>query len=936
MKKVLFTLTLFLMSVSAALAQTWDFKEEGFTETDKENLAADAANWAYDATNNRYGNVFTSLTVGALTANGVALESVDGLLFTITKADAVRLDSKKSSLTLNQKSTITIKGLKKDYIVKVECQSSSKDVARTIIATNVTPATAKDFAEPGYKSGAGIITNTGTVTADGDITLANTGGIYIYSIEVIDPNQETPDVPGAFHNVSASKLKNQMLLTVDGDSKYYNTSDVKATINPTSGVFTVASKTNDWFDTYASGKVSDVSFVKAQLDSESGDIDNSDKTKVSLKAAQSWFQSAFVEWLPYEGATTYNVYVKGGQYSDFTKIDYQLVRDYGTYGRADALGLKAGEYELKVVPVVNDAEVAEAANIATGLNVRAHDRSGFAFNTSKTPGAYNADGTLKANTQIVYITDANKDKVTLDVVMSSKGTLTTCTGLQGILNGIKKGLDKRPFLFRLIGNINVPTGDKGDIVIDMNKSDISAGVTIEGVGNDAVANGWGIRLKGARYAEVSNIGFMNCSSSEGDNVGLQQDNEHVWVHNCDMFYGNPGGDADQAKGDGALDCKGSNYVTFSYNHFWDNGKCNLLGLSEKRYDLYITYHHNWYDHSDSRHPRIRFYNAHVYNNYYDGNAKYGVGSTNGSSVFVENNYFRNTNRPMSISMQGSDNGTFSKEDGGIIKEYGNAFVDMKKLNFTPYSKNTVDFDAYDASSRDEQVPATVTSKKGGNKYSNFDTSSSMYAYTADKAEDVPAMVAGQFGAGRVQHGDFQWTFNNSVDDASYDVNAALKTAVTNYKSTLVKIFGGENTGVDPTPTPDPTPDPDPDPTPDTPEIEGTVLVTFTGSKPSNGAVTLVAGSYSTSKGTATIDGTAYTTCIKMESATDITVKVDKDVNATFYFGDTESAGMVLDGETISGTSSTYTTTLASGTHAVKRNGKVKNNLYGIKLVPVTE
>ena len=111
------------------------------------------------------------------------------------------------------------------------------------------------------------------------------------------------------------------------------------------------------------------------------------------------------------------------------------------------------------------------------------------------------------------------------------------------------------------------------------------------------------------------------------------------------------------------------------------------------------------------------------------------------------------------------------------------------LRFTPYSKNSEDFDAYDASSRDEQVPETVVSKKGGNKYSNFDTASSMYVYAPDKAEDVPAAVAGQFGAGRMQHGDFQWDFNDSVDDASYDVNQPLKTAVTNYKSQLIKIFG---------------------------------------------------------------------------------------------------------------------------------------------------
>ena len=102
----------------------------------------------------------------------------------------------------------------------------------------------------------------------------------------------------------------------------------------------------------------------------------------------------------------------------------------------------------------------------------------------------------------------------------------------------------------------------------------------EGVGNDATANGWGLRLKTANYVEVRNLGFMNCDSGEGDNVGLQQANNYIWVHNCDMFYGHAGSDGDQAKGDGALDSKKSNYVTMSYNHFWDTGKSNLVGLSE--------------------------------------------------------------------------------------------------------------------------------------------------------------------------------------------------------------------------------------------------------------------------------------------------------------------------------------------------------------------
>jgi len=335
----------------------------------------------------------------------------------------------------------------------------------------------------------------------------------------------------------------------------------------------------------------------------------------------------------------------------------------------------------------------------------------------------------------------------------------------------------------------------GDIVIE-NSNNASGSITFEGIGDDAVADGWGLRLKSASNVEVRNIGFMNCDSGEGDDIGLQQDNNHIWVHNCDFFYGQAGSDADQIKGDGALDCKKSTYVTFSYNHFWDNGKCNLLGLSEGTTSgLYITYHHNWYDHSDSRHPRVRYYSAHIYNNYYDGNAKYGVGVTTAASVFVEGNYFRNCKYPMLISMQGTDvyqsEGTFSSEDGGMIKAFNNYMTGQSR--FVPYgssdfANSTVDFDAYVAASRNETVPSSVKTKQGSNTYNNFDTDASvMYSYTVDSPDGAKEKVM-QY-AGRVNGGDLKWTFNNSVDDTSYAVNSGLKSALTNYETTLVFVQG---------------------------------------------------------------------------------------------------------------------------------------------------
>ncbi len=508
-----------------------------------------------------------------------------------------------------------------------------------------------------------------------------------------------------------------------------------------------------------------------------------------ITESNGWLESAYVKWAPVANATSYNVYYSSNG-TTYIKIDTQLIRSYGTYFRADVLGLAAGTYTIKVAPVIAGAE--GTATITGSITVLAQDRTGFAFADGRVPGGYKTDGTLKDGAVVLYITQNTKNTISMNITGAS---VNPCVGLQNILYGIKKGKDTRPFIIRLIGNItDMTVMEGGDIVIE-NANNASSYVTLEGVGSDAVVNGMGIRLKTATNIEVRNIGAMNCNSTAGDDFGLQDKNDHIWLHNCDMFYGNAGSDADQIKGDGALDNKGSTYVTFSYNHFWDNGKASLLGLSEdKTTGLYITYHHNWFDHSDSRHPRVRFYSAHVYNNYYDGNAKYGVGSTMGSSVFVENNVFRNCKYPMLTSKQGTDifydaTGTFSGEAGGTIKAFNNPMTGQNR--YIPYNATSypIEFDAIETTTRDQVISSAITSKLGGNTYNNFDTDALLYVKTFVPDEPEVAKTKLMTYAGRVEGGDLKWTFNNSVDDASYEVIAGLKSAITNYTSTLVAVQG---------------------------------------------------------------------------------------------------------------------------------------------------
>lgn len=511
--------------------------------------------------------------------------------------------------------------------------------------------------------------------------------------------------------------------------------------------------------------------------------------QATITQATGWLETAYIKWTPVTGADSYKVYYTGGGFTDKI-IDNQLIRNYGTYFRADILGLSPGNYTIKVVPVTNNVD--GTATVSSSVTVLPHDRNGFAHSNGRIPGAYNLDGTLKPNAVVLYITQNNKNTVSMNV---TGATANPCVGLQTILDGFKKGNDTRPLDIRFIGNITDPSYLlNGDAVVE-NKSIAASSITLEGVGSDALINGWGIRIKNATNIEVRNLGFMLTDAAEGDNLSLQQDNSYIWAHNCDLFYGKPGSDADQVKGDGALDAKKSTYVTFSYNHFWDNGKSCLLGLSEgTTAGLYITYHHNWFDHSDSRHPRVRYYSAHVYNNYYDGNSKYGVGSTMGSSVFVEGNYFRNAKYPILTSKQGTDvangaTGTFSGENGGVVKAFNNYMIGQNA--FVPYNSSTAasHFDAYVASARNEVLGTNIKALQGNGTYNNFDTDTSLYVNAVVPDSPTAAKDNVTQYSGRVSGGDINWAFNNSVDDTADAVNTGLMAVLQNYASSLVSVQG---------------------------------------------------------------------------------------------------------------------------------------------------
>ncbi|WP_030435174.1 polysaccharide lyase family 1 protein [Actinoplanes subtropicus] len=100
--------------------------------------------------------------------------------------------------------------------------------------------------------------------------------------------------------------------------------------------------------------------------------------------------------------------------------------------------------------------------------------------------------------------------------------------------------------------------------------------------------------------------------------------------------------------DGASDIiKGSDYVTVSYNDYYDHDKTMLIGSTDTPGvdvgKLRVTVHHNRFGNVLQRAPRVRFGQVDVYDNLYlgtDSRYQYSLGVGFESSIYAENNYFK--------------------------------------------------------------------------------------------------------------------------------------------------------------------------------------------------------------------------------------------------------------------------------------------------------
>ncbi|GAA1416457.1 family 16 glycoside hydrolase [Catellatospora coxensis] len=200
---------------------------------------------------------------------------------------------------------------------------------------------------------------------------------------------------------------------------------------------------------------------------------------------------------------------------------------------------------------------------------------------------------------------------------------------------------------------------QGLITVPAGMYNVSSHKSIIGVGANSGISGGGFNIglpiddaitsppaNAVQNVIIRNMVFRNASD---DSINVQMFSHHIWLDHNDLAQGY----------DGLIDVKrGSSYVTISWNHTHDHSKNMLLGRDDAddvqdTGRLKVSYHHNWFDGTPQRNPRVRYGEpVHIYNNYYFHNTDVGVACQTDAGCVVEGNYFESVEEPVTNSYAG--------------------------------------------------------------------------------------------------------------------------------------------------------------------------------------------------------------------------------------------------------------------------------------------
>ncbi|MDR0892116.1 MAG: right-handed parallel beta-helix repeat-containing protein [Mediterranea sp.] len=302
----------------------------------------------------------------------------------------------------------------------------------------------------------------------------------------------------------------------------------------------------------------------------------------------------------------------------------------------------------------------------------------------------------------------------------------------------EKNKDQTPAIVYLSGTFTKDDGrDSGSPWFDIKRT---ANISFYGTSNFKM-QGVGFYLRESSNIVIRNVYIEQPKADNGADAITIYESSGVWVDHCTFQSMNQTKDYE----DGSCDIvHGSTNVTVSWCHYIHTQKSSLVGHSNSQTgdsQIRATFHHNYFDGSSSRHPRVRFGQVHVFNNYYKGVTTYGVGSAYGAKVLVENNLFDGVHLPIDIcTFPAKQSGgkwvsNLTGSVAGYVFEQGNLYENKPSNAGDVYPLTNVEWQAYNGAKL--ATPLVFNDFKPAYSYT--------LASTESLADDVPAGA----GAGKL-------------------------------------------------------------------------------------------------------------------------------------------------------------------------------------------
>ncbi len=678
------------------------------------------------------------------------------------------------------------------------------------------------------------------VAADENVSVSEEAGEEAsVPAETDAANEETKE-----DSLSTEETKEDGLSTEETEEERFSTEETGSDNAGSEAVDENGSDTVLTEEEVSSEETSSEEMSSGEMSSEEEESETEEETdEVSLKTAARNASTARASDFSSVGGWNESIYaeIAGIADTDVTEVRYSgavsgvlddrdlayLVRKSGKGVRIDVPGLKAGTYTLTV------KVGQESVLTKSGIKVYEYDRSGFAhFKYSDGVGAYNDDGTLKDDAIVLYVTDENKNDVELTVgkitvrgignILNSVGQdagggKTSNGGKANTNQGIIKELAKagKPLVVRFIGTVSdsglyekgtfnaaskclieglttYSSVDNGGTVGDnghMARIQSGKDITFEGIGYDAVIDGWGFHYiaqtsdpEFGKSFEVRNLTFINTpedaigmeGQQAGKNAGadITASVERCWIHNNEFYCPSitSPAESDKGEGDGSVDFKRGQYFTCSYNYFDSCHKTNLVGSADYSLQFNLTYHHNYWYMCKARGPLTRRANVHMYNNVVDMQTDYAQNTRADAYIFSEYNIFYACKSPQAV-------------EGGAIKSYNDS---ISSVIWNKGSAATVVTD------KSEYVSNNCQFSARGIKYDKFDTDSSQ-SYIPDNNYELQTDFADLRKVIAVQTGVQEKSPKRpeSVSKSEYSVISRMASNVNQFDSLPQDLVPGK-------------------------------------------------------------------------------------------------------------------------------------------------